>query len=75
MIEITNKQPGPIQLVVRSHRRAKGFTTLIVPGRGKGKNVVFIEDEDNTEYVDRAEKVFGLISTRQVANKGEGKCR
>lgn len=65
MIEITNRTAGPIQLVVRSRRKAKAFTTLIVPGRGAGLNVKVIEDELYTEYISRAEGL-GLISTRKI---------
>jgi hypothetical protein len=52
----------------------RSFTTLIIPGIGKGKNVRLIEDEVKTEYIDRVEKM-GLISTRYIPNseirKGE----
>lgn len=65
MIEILNKQSGPIQLIVRSKRKARSFTTLVLPGRGKGKNRVCIPDEMKTEYIDRAEKQ-GLISVRTI---------
>lgn len=68
MIEITNRTAGPIQLIVRSKKRTRAFTTLIVPGRGSGNNVKVIEDELYTEYIDRAEG-FGLISTRKITNK------
>jgi len=67
MIEIRNKERGPIQLVVRSRTAPRAFTTLIVPGVGQRKNVVLIEDERTTEYVDRAEKA-GHISTRHIPN-------
>lgn len=74
MIEIKNKQKSPVQLVVRSRKAPRAFTTLIIPGIGKGKNVRFIADEMNTEYIERVEKM-GLISTRYVPNneirKGE----
>ena len=68
MIEIRNKERGPIQLVVRSRTRPKAFTTLIVPGVGQNKNVILIEDEKTTDYVDRAEK-SGHISIRHIPNK------
>jgi hypothetical protein len=68
MIEITNRTAGPVQLIVRSRKRTRAFTTLIVPGRGSGNNVKVIEDELHTEYIDRAEG-FGLISTRKITNK------
>ena len=75
MIEIKNKNKFPVQLVVRSRKKPNSFTTLIIPGRGAGKNVFYLEDELTTEYVDRVEKEYGLITTRHVPdrdfNKGE----
>lgn len=68
MIEIRNKTRGPVQLVIRSKKAPKAFTTLNVPGIGAGNNIYLLEDERNTEYVERAEKL-GLISTRQLSNK------
>lgn len=73
MIEIRNRQKFPVQVVVRSRRAPKSFTTLNVPGVGAGKNVRLIEDELVTDYVERAEKM-GLISVRHIKNtlvKGE----
>ena len=73
MIEIRNRKKFPVQVVIRSRRAPKSFTTLNVPGVGAGKNVALIEDERMTEYVERAEKM-GLISVRHVKNtllKGE----
>ena len=74
MIEVKNKMKSPVQLVVRSRMSPRSFTTLIIPGIGKGKNVRLIEDELKTEYIDRVEKM-GLISTRYIPNseirKGE----
>jgi hypothetical protein len=67
MIEVKNKQKSPVQLVVRSRKAPRAFTTLIVPGIGKGKNVRLIEDELVTEYIERVEKM-GLISTRYIPN-------
>lgn len=67
MIEIKNKGKSPVQLVVRSRKAPRAFTTLIIPGIGKGNNVRFIEDELTTEYIERVEKM-GLISTRYVPN-------
>ena len=67
MIEIKNKLKSPVQLVVRSRKAPRAFTTLIIPGIGKGKNVRLIEDELVTEYIERVEKM-GLISTRYVPN-------
>lgn len=74
MIEIKNKTRGPVQILIRSRRSPKAFTTLNVPGIGAGNNVYLLEDERTTEYVERAEKI-GLISTRRITkkelNKGE----
>ena len=67
MIEIKNKIKSPVQLVVRSRKAPRAFTTLIIPGVGKGKNVRLIDDELKTEYIDRVEKM-GLISTRYIPN-------
>jgi hypothetical protein len=68
MIEIKNKTKSPVQLVIRSRRSPKSFTTLIVPGVGAKKNIYYLEDERTTEYVERAEKL-GLISTRRISNR------
>lgn len=68
MIEIVNKQRGPVQLVVRSRTKPHSFTTLIIPGIGKGKNVRILEDEQViTEVINRVEK-SGFISTRYFKN-------
>ena len=67
MIEIKNKTKSPVQLVVRSRKAPRAFTTLIIPGVGKGNNVRNIEDELVTEYIERVEKM-GLISTKYVPN-------
>jgi len=58
-------QQGPIPIIVRSKRKLRSFTTLTIPGRGKGFNRVVIEDEAVTEYIKMVEK-FGLISTRVI---------
>jgi hypothetical protein len=68
MIEITNRTRGPVQIVVRSKKAPRAFTTMIVPGIGSNKNVIYIEDERHTDIVDRV-KGMGLITTRQVPNK------
>ena len=65
MIEITNKLRSPIQLVVRSKKAPKAFTTLNIPGVGKGHNVRVITDASHTEYIDRVEGL-GLISTKKI---------
>lgn len=74
MIEIKNKTKGPVQVLIRSRKSPKSFTTLNIPGIGSGRNTYLMEDERNTEYVERAEKL-GLISTRHLTkkelNKGE----
>lgn len=67
MIEIKNKQKSPVQLVVRSRKAPRAFTTLIVPGIGKGHNVRLIEDEQKTEYIDRLASM-GLIAIKSVSN-------
>ena len=68
MLEIKNKQKFPVQLIVRSRKYPRSFTTLNIPGVGCGKNIYLLEDERATEYIDRAER-DGLISTRQLPNK------
>jgi hypothetical protein len=68
MLEITNKKRHPVQLIIRSRRAIKSFTTLNIPGVGAGKNVLVLEDERSTPYIDRAEK-DGLISIRHITNK------
>lgn len=68
MIEVKNKTRSPIQLVVRSRKAPSSFTTLIVPGIGKGMNVRLIEDELVTEVIERVEKM-GLITTRYIPNR------
>jgi hypothetical protein len=74
MIEIKNKTRGPVQVLIRSRKSPKSFTTLNIPGLGSDRNTYLLEDERNTEYVERAEKL-GLISTRHLTkkelNKGE----
>lgn len=67
MIEIKNKQKGPVQILVRSATAPRAFTTLVIPGVGKGNNIRLITDEMKTDYIDRIERT-GLISTRYVAN-------
>ena len=72
MIEVTNKGRSPVQLVVRSKTAPKAFTTLIIPGIGKKKNVRLLEDEQVTDVIERVEKM-GLISTRYIPNDQIGK--
>ena len=66
MIEITNRQSSMLSLIIKGPNKISSFTTLTIPGRGKGNNVKIIADELNTEYIDRMEKVHGLISTRRI---------
>jgi hypothetical protein len=68
MIEIKNKTKSPVQIMVRSRKAPSSFTTLIIPGIGKGQNIRLIEDELATIYIERVEQM-GLISTRYVPNK------
>jgi hypothetical protein len=65
MIEITNTTKGPIQLLVRSKKKTRAFTTLILPGRGSGHHTLLIEDERATKYISRVENM-GLIRTRHI---------
>jgi len=67
MIEIKNKQKSPVQILVRSRKSPRSFTTLIIPGIGKGHNIRLIDDELKTDIIDRVEKM-GLISTRYIPN-------
>jgi len=73
MLEIVNKQRYPVQLIIRSRRSVRSFTTLNIPGVGSGKNIYLLEDERATEYIDRAVN-DGLVSIRHINNtirKGE----
>lgn len=73
MLEITNKNKFPVQLVVRSRRSVRSFTTLNLPGVGSGKNVYLLEDERSTQYIDRAAN-DGLVTIRKITQsiaKGE----
>jgi len=66
MIEIRNKNKFPVQLVVRSRKSPRSFTTLNIPGVGSGKNVYYLDDERSTEYIERLEQKFGLITTKRI---------
>ena len=68
MIQIRNRMRWPVQLVVRSRKAPRSFTTLIIPGVGGDKNIYYLEDERTTEYVDRAENA-GYISTKHIPNR------
>jgi hypothetical protein len=63
MIEITNLNRTPIQIIVKSKRTTNAFTVLNVPGVGKGKNKILIEDGIHTPYIDQAER-SGYIKQR-----------
>lgn len=63
MIEITNLQKTTIQLIIRSRKATNSFTVLNIPGVGKKKNKIILEDERSTIYIDRAEQA-GLITTK-----------
>lgn len=67
MLEIKNKLHGPVQILVRSSKGPREFTTLIIPGIGSGKNVRTISDEMVTEYIDRLVD-NKIISTKYVSN-------
>ena len=68
MIEIRNKKRFPVQLIIRSRRTPNSFTTLNVPGVGKGKNIYYLEDERVTPYIERIEKM-GFITTKYIPNR------
>lgn len=70
MIEIRNKKKSPVQVLVRSTTVPRGFTTLIIPGIGAGKNIRYITDEAKTDVIERVEKM-GMISTRYIPNRVE----
>lgn len=65
MIEITNLSHSPTQIIVRSKLKTRSFTTLNIPGRGKGKNKVLIKDEMYTDYIQQVEKE-GIISIKRI---------
>ena len=66
MIEIKNKNKFPVQILVRSRKTPRSFTTLNIPAMGSGKNIYYLENERSTTYVERAEKKFGLITTKYI---------
>ncbi len=68
MLEIKNKQKFPVQLMVKSTRGPRQFTTLIIPSIGSGNNVRYLADERKTENIEKAER-DGLISTKYISNK------
>ena len=68
MYRITNKQRGPVQIVVRSRVHNGGFTTLNIPGVGAGKNFYNLDDELMTDFVTRV-KEAGLITVEEIINE------
>lgn len=64
MIEITNRTNGPLQLMVRSSKKARSFTTQVLLARGSNKNVIVITDEKYTDQIGLLEHLK-FISTRQ----------
>lgn len=70
MLEITNRNKFPLQLVVKSRKAPRTFTVLNIPGIGSGKNIFLLEEERSTDYILRAEKK-GLITTKILDTKGE----
>ena len=75
MIEITNLTTGPIQLIVRTGTEARlprNMTVLNVPGIGSGKNVVKLEDERYTDYIQRIEDA-GHIKIKRITKSSNKK--
>jgi hypothetical protein len=71
VLEITNRNKFPMQLVIRAKRAPRTFTVLNLPGIGSGKNIFLLEEERSTDYILRAEKK-GLITTKKILDtKGE----
>lgn len=69
MIEVKNKTRSPVQLLIRSRKAPRAFTTLNIPGVGKGKNVILLEDERVIPEIIERLKKMELISHRYVPNK------
>jgi len=67
MIQITNKQKHPVQILIRS-KSNRGMACQNIPGIGSGHNVCYIEDERATEYIAKLEKDTGWIKTKFVPN-------
>lgn len=67
MYEVTNKQRGPVQLLIRSRRgpSPREFTVLNLCGIGKGNNIRLVEDELMTDYIWQAEREK-LVSVRYI---------
>lgn len=69
MIEVRNKTHGPVQIMLRSKTAPRSFTTLHIPGIGKGNNIRLIAEERIIpEILERVEKT-GMITTRYIENK------
>ena len=51
MTEVTNKSRHPVQVMVRSTSKTRAFHTTVIPGIGKGKNVVKWPDEIITDQI------------------------
>lgn len=66
MLEIKNKNRFPVQLLIRSKKTPRSFTTLNIPGLGSGKNVYYLQNERSTEYIERLRDKFGLITIKQI---------
>lgn len=69
MLEITNRNKFPMQLVVKTRKAPGSFTVLNIPGIGSGKNIFLLEEERSTDYILRAEKK-GFITTKILDTKG-----
>ena len=70
MLEITNKNKFPVQILIRSSFSTRAMSVVNIPGIGKGKNTYLLEDEKITDYIHRAEK-NGLISIKKINKKGD----
>ena len=74
MWEIKNLTRGPVQLMIKTKNQPGSMKAWNIPGIGKGKNKVYLEDELKTPYVDWAENEK-LIAQRYIDdiefNKGE----
>jgi hypothetical protein len=68
MLEITNRNKFPVQLMVKSSDATKSFTTLNIPGIGAKKNIYLLKEEKATENIYKAER-DGLISIRHIPDK------
>lgn len=60
---------SPVQLVVKSKEKPRSFTTLVIPGRGSGRNVYYLPEELSTDYVVRMEQEYGFISIDTISDK------